>query len=621
MPAAPLAAEAPGPPHLTAAQRLIAAAPAVPPPSSEFRFDSPLGPRFTEPEQDAQRVAGRTILPLVWDACRSGAPAVRIPPGNYRFGKERWDRDGVIPALEFKGLQRPPEDPFTIDATGSTFWFDLPDDQAPTAHFALGFKDCRNIVFRGATLDRGTSGHVEGRIIQLDPAGRRIEIELSPGLTVPEAFNHNQEQRIIPFKADGRFCAPLYALQAGGERLAYESISPGTRPGTYWVTMRAPAVFETLRDPNWRRANGDLGVLEPGDGVSCVYAVSCAIELIGCANVTVDGVHVYLPKGWAAEWGGDGGHLWKNCYLGPRPGTSQWQGGEGFMFCATRRGTTLDNVTIRHTADDIANIHGYWGHVQTIAGQRVTFEPRPEFRRTVWRDLAIGDRLVFHHKTSGRRLGEAIVTASDADAVILDRSAEPFAEAIAEWPDHACRGWTIQNCRFEDDYQRLLIQTGSGIVRNCTFTRLGNAIELNSVMPYVEGGVPRDITIVDNRFTDVNPQPHGAAITVHARSFGAGLPPLGPIVIQGNTFVGSGGPAIQLEGVDGGTIVDNRFEGAWKRTAVARPQEPRQREAVCLERCTGIRVERNVVVDQGRQLAPDSSPETGGLGRGDRGAE
>ena len=75
---------------------------------------------------------------------------------------------------------------------------------------------CRNILFKGATIDRVTRGHVEGRITQFDFANNRIELQLSPGITVPATFNDKLEQRVIPFKADGTFCAPLYALQAGG---------------------------------------------------------------------------------------------------------------------------------------------------------------------------------------------------------------------------------------------------------------------------------------------------------------------------------------------------------------------------------------------------------------------
>lgn len=84
----------------------------------------------------------------------------------------------------------------------------------------------------------------------------------------------------------------------------------------------------------------------------------------------------YLFQRAGAEWGGEGGHLWKNCTFGPRPGTSQWQGAEGFMFCATRYGTTLDGIVMRHTGDDVANFHGYWGHVESCTGSRLTFAQR-----------------------------------------------------------------------------------------------------------------------------------------------------------------------------------------------------------------------------------------------------
>lgn len=602
------------PAHLTPAQQRILAAPVVKAPEAIFRFDLPAGPQFSEAQKAAQREAAKQIVPLVLEAFRRGAEFVRIPPGDYRFDKERWDREGVVYALEFSGLKRDAEHSFTVDATGATVWFDLPDDQAPTAHFCVGFKECRNIVFRGATLDRGTRGHVEGRITEFDFAGNRIEIQLSPGLTVPRNFNDKLEQRVVPFKADGSFCAPLYALQRGGTRLKYRSITPGAQAGRYWITMREPALLDTIRNPNWQRAYGERGVLRVGDGLSCVYAVSCAIELVRCANVTVDDLRVFIPKGWGAEWGGEGGHLWKNCYFGPRPGASQWQGGEGFMFCATRRGATLDNVAIRHTTDDAANFHGYWGHIKSIADNRVAFEPRPEFQRTVWRDLAIGDRLVFHDKMTGQTRGHAVVVGREAAAVILDESAEQFANTIVEWPDHACAGWTIQNCHWQDNYQRLLIQSGPGTVRNCTFTRHGSAIELNSVMPYVEGGLPRDITIADNVFSDVNPIPHGATITVYAHSYGHGTGRFSNVLITGNTFICPGDAAISLSSVSGGVIAGNRFERPVEQTALAQRKEPRRQQAIWLSRCEHFRVEGNTLSDPGNFTTRDAATGSGIVG-------
>ena len=551
--------------HLIPAFLLLAQPPSLH--AGDFGFAQPPGPQFNDAQKQAQLAAGARVMPLVVDAVRAGAGAVRIPAGDYRFGVERWGPNGVIFPLEFNGLQRDDAHPFTIDATGATFWFDLPDDQAPTCHFCVGFKDCRNIIFKGATIDRATRGHVEGRITRIDFDSNRIELKLSPGVTVPEKFNDKLEQRVIPFKADGTFCAPLYALQNGGVHLKYKHISPATADGYCWVTMQDPFLLERIRN---------TGLLGVGDGLSCIYTVTSALELVRSNKLTMDGIRVYAAKAWGAEHDGYGAHIWKNCYFGPRPGTSQWQGGEGFMFNATRHGTTLDHVTMLHTTDDTANFHGYWSPVASIApGNRVTFGQNSETRRALPLGLEAGDSVIFLARDTGTELGRAKVTAIDGDTVTLNQPSDHYANALAEWPDHECAGWLIQNCDWHDNYQRLLIQSGPGTVRNCRFTRFGSSIELNSVMPYVEGGVPRDIRIENNNFTDVNPQPGGAAITVYAHAFQRDhAPMLHKITITGNTFSHPNETVISLTGVEGGLIANNRF-----------PQSPKP---VQLQRCKDV---------------------------------
>ena len=233
-----------------------------------------------------------------------------------------------------------------------------------------------------------------------------------------------------------------------------------TAEGRSWVTMADTKLLDTIRD---------TGLLRVGDGLSCIYTVTSSLELVRSAKLTMDGIRVYAAKAWGAEYGGYGAHVWRNCYFGPRPGTSQWQGGEGFMFNATRHGTTLDGVVIRHTTDDIANFHGYWGHIESLAGNRVTFKGSGEFDRTVLRDAAAGDRLLFRDRNTGQPLGEARVAGTEGHVVIADRPVADFTNAIVEWPDHACAGWRVLRCDFQDNYQRLLIQSGPGTVSNCLF--------------------------------------------------------------------------------------------------------------------------------------------------------
>lgn len=250
------------------------------------------------------------------------------------------------------------------------------------------------------------------------------------------------------------------------------------------------------------------------------------------------------------------------------------------MFNATRHGTTLDGVVIRHTTDDVANFHGYWGHIEDLAGNRVTFAHSGEFDSTVMRDAAAGDRLLFRDRNTGLPLGEARVESKDGNVVVVDRPVAGFTNAIVEWPEYSCAGWQVMRCDFQDNYQRLLIQCGPGTVGNCRFARQGQGIEINSDFPYVEGGVAHDIRIVDNTFVDVNPQPGGAAISMHTHTYDGGAPPFTNITITGNTFIRPGSAAIRLDSFTGGTIAGNRFE----QTA-SPPAE--------LKRCCGIREEDN----------------------------
>lgn len=594
-------------------QRAILESKSPPLVEARFSFDDPAGPQFTEAEKQAQRDRGKEVMPLVKKAFDSGKSEVRIPPGHYRFGQERQEGARVIFRLDFADLQRDAEHPFVIDATGATFWFDLGDEQLPPGGRCVRFRNCRNIVFRGATLDRGTRGCIEGRITRIDRENNRFEIHPSPGVVVPADYKGHDEQRLLPFKSDGRFCAPLYDLQPGIRKLRYQGISP-SQGGRYWVTMRDPDLMARIHDAVWERAYGELGVLRVGDGLSCIYTSATALALEDSANLTMHGISVYVAKGGPSESGGDGAHLWKDCTFGPRPSTSQWKGADGFLCRATRYGTTMDHVTLRHTADDVQNFHGIWGKVKSASGKSITLETNWALRPTL-NNARPGDRLRFIHRKTGVPLGEAKLMAVNDFVVTLDRDAAPFAEAQAAWPEHECAGWTIQHCRFEDNFQRLLIMSGPGTVRNCTFVRQGSGIGLNTGMGLV-GGIPSDVTIAGNTFIDVNPRPHGP--TVGARAHNAlgqdGVPPIERLVITDNVFARPGGPALELVGITGARIENNRFESPVRATVIARPADTIILQAIRLRRSSNVTVKRNTLVDPENCTKPDLSSKSKLLG-------
>ena len=599
--------------HLSLHQRVIFESKSPAPEEHRFSFDLPAGPHFTEAEKAAQRELGKGVMPRVMKAFESGADGVRIPPGDYRFGQERWQGAKVIYPLGFENMQRDAEHPFVIDASGATFWFDLDDKQMPPGHRCVGFRNCRNIVLRGAIIDRGTRGCIEGRITRIDREGNRFEIQPSPGVVVPTSYKGADEQRLFPFKSDGRFCVPLYDMQAGVRKLRYKDITP-SEGGRYWINMLEPQLMERLHDANWERAYGELGVVRVGDGLSCLYTGAGAIVLDDSANITLHGVSVYVAKGGPSESGGDGAHLWKDCYFGPRPGTSQWKGADGFLCRSTRYGCVMDNVTIRHTADDLQNFHGIWGKVKSVSGKQVTLETNGALLPTL-RNARAGDRLRFIHRKNGALLGEAKLISHHDYQLTLDQDAAPFAEGQAEWLDHECVGWVVQNCRWEDNFQRLLIMSGPGLVRACTFTRMGSNISLNTGMGLV-GGIPSDITLTDNTFIDVSSRPHQPAIEAHAHNAqgGFGTPPIERLIITGNTITRSGGPAMNLIGIQDSRIENNVINSPVRASLLARPNDETDRQAILLRHSTRVTVKSNTLTDPENHTQPDATSKSRVLG-------
>jgi hypothetical protein len=137
---------------------------------------------------------------------------------------------------------------------------------------------------------------------------------------------------------------------------------------------------------------------------------------------------------------------------------------------------------------------------------------------------------------------------------------------------------------------------------------MGNAIGLNTGIGVV-GGIPRDITIADNTFTDVNPRPHRP--TLEARAHNAkgqdGVPPIERLIITGNRFTRSGGPAMKLIGIKDSRIENNRIDSPVRATVIARPEDEADRQAIVLRNSTGVELKGNTLTDPENHTQPDAS--------------
>jgi hypothetical protein len=301
----------------------------------------------------------------------------------------------------------------------------------------------------------------------------------------------------------------------------------------------------------------------------------------------------YIAKGGPSESGGYGGHVWKNCYFGPRPGTNQWQGGDGFMCKSTRVGSILDECEIRNSTDDAYNVHGYWGYIQSVSGNGVTYSSG------VPSGLAAGDSGRFFDYDNGALLGGAKVVSKNGNTVLFDRAVSYFARGITVWPQHECAGWVVKNSSIHDCYQRVFLQGGSGTFSGNRLERNGSGISIYSnVRSGNEGALSRSISIADNVFTGVAPAPHFSVIEA---DFTAGKTATGKafsrISISGNTFNNPSERAISVNLADTVSIVDNTINNPFAYTATARPGDGRYSQPIHLASCAKMGLSCNRLTD------------------------
>jgi hypothetical protein len=144
-------------------------------------------------------------------------------------------------------------------------------------------------------------------------------------------------------------------------------------------------------------------------------------------------------------------------------------------------------------------------------------------------------------------------------------------------------------------------------VRGCTFTRMGSNISLNTGMGLV-GGIPSDITIADNVFTDVSTRPHQPAIEAHAHNAqgGSGIPAIERLRITGNTFTRPGGPAMRLTGIQDSLIERNHIDSPVRASIIAKPQDETDRQAIMLTHSRGVIVKANTLNDPENHTQTDA---------------
>jgi hypothetical protein len=137
---------------------------------------------------------------------------------------------------------------------------------------------------------------------------------------------------------------------------------------------------------------------------------------------------------------------------------------------------------------------------------------------------------------------------------------------------------------------------------------MGSNISLNTGMGLV-GGIPSDITLTDNTFIDVSSRPHQPSIEAHAHNAqgGFGTPPIERLIITGNTITRSGGPAMNLIGIQDSRIENNVINSPVRATLLTRPNDEAVRQAILLSHSNRVTVKGNTLTDPENHTQPDAT--------------
>lgn len=506
---------------------------------------------FTDEEIEEQIEKGKRIVEEIYEAADDlSVDTFMVPAGDYGFEPVNFVNQ-VYSALYLHDIERPDDNPLTINCEGVTFWVRPTGLACANTSRAFHLQHCSNIRFVGLTIDEYSPTDYEGVVTQIDYENNRIAIMLNgnsmeaASVLMKRAVNGSQS-RIIPFKANGDFISAYYRIDEswGPGALWVSDFQPTGKENECWLVFQSDLLLKTNKDPEWIRTYGSAGIIETGDVISYLYA-NMLITLDDCRQITMERLTSRLSKGMPSEVGGYGNHLWKDCVFGPEEGTGKYISASEFMLNGTRHGSTIDGCVLYGSSDDQINIHGYWGKITSIEDNGYINITNASV------GLLEGDPIELY---DGRGNLVSVLTVAETPRCVYGYDGffhEPikvagdipsdYRKLTVRYPSMSCDGWTIKNCTFINNYQRLLIQSGSGTFENNKIILMGDNVSLESVTGgYMEGTFIGDVTFRDNVFVSSAVGQAFCCFSIsQTREWGNGHK-TGTITLEHNAFVNCG---------------------------------------------------------------------------------
>ena len=503
------------------------------------------------PVYDAFVYEGVDLNQKINAAYMSGHSEITIAPGAYRL--KATPKGGHI---YLEGVKN-----FTINGEGVII---LMQTNATSA-FAL--RDCENVTINGFSTDHDKRVMFQGEIYNIDPDGFYFDVAIDPG--------HQIESKRL--------------IQKGMMGAIYSRETGCIVEGTSTVTIE-PKQIEQLSS-NTFRINGKKTAGQPnvkvGDSVGAWgQSVSPSYSMKGCKNITIKNVNIWGGMCVITDVDGEGDNKFQNIQTtyGPRPLGAVTDRvvavhGDGLHTTANRVGPKMDNCTFEHLLDDGTNIHGHFGKVAGIEGDKVIIGVSGG-QQLYW----AGDDLRFYSpdtiensallvKTCEQLssytpqidlvqgMGSATFRPEKYFAVTLEKGDRNF--KVGDWVIN--RNWTssgywFKNCTFRDTRSRaLLIKSSDGLIENCTISNgAGYGLWIAPEFDWMESGYSENVIIRNCTFHSSGwIYKHSAGLAI---SGGEGIgQDHDNITVEGCTFYGNHQNDLWMSEGKNFTIRNNKF--------------------------------------------------------------
>ena len=442
---------------------------------------------------------------------------------------------------------------------------------------ALAIDNCRNLTFRGLTIDYDPLPFTQGRIVAMAPDKSWLEFEIIDG------YPENLEMRIEIFdrktellKVETRYDWGPFQSQ-GNHR--------------YRVARGAGHRYDPKKD---LEEVGDI--LVANSSYAPGGQAGHAIVTANSTNVVLEDIRIYASNCFSyLEYDCDG-TTYRRCSIDRRPLTEDLRprglrrlrssDADAFHSKHAIRGPQIIGCTAKYQGDDCVNICGEYYMIMASDQNKIRVLSRNKY------NLAVGDSVELVSYT-GARLADAKILAIEADgkvnpdeqaflkaqnmnqgtkeglarpdteawSITLDRTVDlPMGSVVAS-TRHTGNGFLVKDCDFGFNRSRgILIKGSNGQVVGNRLTGCWMASVL--VAPewwWLESGSSSDVVIADNRIADCR----APAVDVSALGGNGSVAPSGAhrnIVIRHNTILDSPLPNIHVTSTEKLAIIGNHFK-------------------------------------------------------------